>query len=83
MLNVEFIFDKDCPNVKSTRANLMKAFSKAKLSAQWKEWDRNSEEAPEHAKIHGSPTVLINGKAIRIGRNITFNMGYKIKLCRG
>lgn len=64
MLNVEFIFDKDCPNVKSTRANLMKAFSKAKLSAQWKEWDRNSEEAPEHAKMHGSPTVLINGKDI-------------------
>tara|TARA_B100001248_G_C27381996_1_gene457484 strand:+ start:1135 stop:1833 length:699 start_codon:yes stop_codon:yes gene_type:complete len=61
MLNVEFIFDKDCPNVKSTRANLMKAFSNTKLNARWKEWDRNSDKAPDYAKKHGSPTILING----------------------
>lgn len=61
MLNVEFIFDKDCPNVKSTRANLMKAFSNTNLNARWKEWDRNSDKAPVYAKKHGSPTILING----------------------
>jgi mercuric ion transport protein len=61
MLNVEFIFDKDCPNVKATRKNLMKAFSQKNMNAQWKEWDRNSEEAPHYARKHGSPTILING----------------------
>ncbi len=64
MLNVEFIFDKDCPNVKETRANLLKAFSSVKLSAKWKEWDRNSGKSPEYARKHGSPTILINGKDI-------------------
>ena len=61
MLNVEFIFDKDCPNIKSTRTNLMKAFSQAKLNAQWREWDRNLKESPIYARKHGSPTILING----------------------
>lgn len=64
MLRVEFIYDKDCPNIKATRSNLMKAFSEAKLNAKWKEWDRNSDESPEYAKKHGSPTILINGKDI-------------------
>ncbi|MBC96556.1 MAG: hypothetical protein CME63_02330 [Halobacteriovoraceae bacterium] len=61
MLNVEFIFDKDCPNVKASRANLMKAFSNINLNARWKEWDRNSDVAPVYVKKHGSPTILING----------------------
>jgi hypothetical protein len=64
MLEVEFVFDKDCPNIKEARANLMKAFSKMKLSAQWKEWDRNSNKSPDYARKYGSPTVLINGKDI-------------------
>ncbi len=61
MLNVELIIDKDCPNVNATRANLMRAFSQTNLKACWKEWDRNSKEAPDYAKKHGSPTLLING----------------------
>jgi len=64
MLGVEFIFDKDCPNIKETRVNLMKAFSKVKLSAKWKEWDRNSDKSPDYARKYGSPTILINGKDI-------------------
>lgn len=64
MISVEFIFDKDCPNIKDTRANLMKAFSKTKLLATWKEWDRNSELTPEYARKFGSPTILINGTDI-------------------
>lgn len=64
MLKVEFVFDNDCPNVKATRTNLMKAFSRAKLNAYWKEWDRNSEDTPGYAKKHGSPTILIAGKDI-------------------
>ena len=64
MINVEFIFDRDCPNVKSTRINLMKAFSITKLNAHWKEWSRNSDKAPDYARKHGSPTILINGKDI-------------------
>ncbi|MFT6633876.1 MAG: hypothetical protein ACJAS4_003849 [Bacteriovoracaceae bacterium] len=64
MLSVEFIFDKDCPNVKDARANLMKAFSKSNLNANWKEWDRNSNKSPDYARKYGSPTILVNGKDI-------------------
>lgn len=64
MINIEFIFDKDCPNVQETRGNLMRAFSRAKISAKWKEWERNSVESPEYARKHGSPTILINGSDI-------------------
>lgn len=64
MLSVEFIFDKDCPNVKETRANLMRAFSKVGITATWKEWDRNSDKSPNYARKYGSPTILVNGKDI-------------------
>lgn len=58
---VDFVYDKDCPNVKVTRANLMRAFSQAGMPAHWKEHQVGSPEAPAHVRGFGSPTILIDG----------------------
>lgn len=64
MLNVELIYDSECPNVPSARENLLRAFSQAGLVPRWREWDRADTEAPEYTRVFGSPTVLVNGKDI-------------------
>lgn len=61
---VEFIYDNDCPNVAATRANLMRAFAKARLSPKWTEWERSSRETPSYAREFGSPAILVDGRDI-------------------
>jgi len=63
-LKIELIYDLDCPNVEAMRGQLSKALAESKIDANWKEWDRNSEQSPEYARKYGSPTLLINGKDI-------------------
>lgn len=62
MVKVEFIYDSNCPNIEKTRANLLSAFSLLKVTPQWTEWDRNSDETPQYARRFGSPTILVNGR---------------------
>lgn len=64
MNKVELIYDKACPNVAATRANLLLAFSKLGMMPQWDEWDRNAAESPEYTRRFGSPSILVNGKDI-------------------
>ena len=61
MTTVDFVYDKDCPNVKAARANLMRAFSRAGISARWKEHQIGSADAPAHVRGFGSPTILVEG----------------------
>lgn len=61
---IEFIYDLDCPNVSTARAQLMKAIAAAGTRSQWVEWDRSSPESPAHARRYGSPTILINGRDV-------------------
>ena len=63
-MNVELIFDADCPNVAATRSQLIKAFTSTGISARWKEWERNSPASPAHARSFGSPSILVDGKDI-------------------
>jgi hypothetical protein len=64
MMTVELIYDKDCPNVAETRAELMRAFSKAGIAAHWVEWDRGDPASPPYVRNYGSPTVLVDGKDV-------------------
>lgn len=64
MILVEFIYDKDCPNVAATRANLMRAFAEARISSKWTEWERSSPDTPAYAREFGSPAILVNGRDI-------------------
>lgn len=60
MPTVDFIYDEGCPNVKAARANLMRAFSRAGMTARWSEHQIGSAEAPAHARGFGSPTILVD-----------------------
>lgn len=60
-MTVELIYDRDCPNVDGTRANLRAAFAACRLEASWTEWDHATPGTPPHVTGYGSPTILIDG----------------------
>lgn len=61
MATVDFIYDSECPNVKETRANLMRAFARAQTPARWIEHQIGASGSPERVRGFGSPTVLVDG----------------------
>ncbi len=63
-MNVELIYDADCPNAAAARALLGDAFAATGIPARWKEWERGSPESPGYAREYGSPTILVNGRDI-------------------
>ena len=63
-MNVELIYDADCPNVVATRSRLIKAFTQTGVSARWKEWERSWPENPSYVQSFGSPTILVDGEDI-------------------
>ena len=64
MALVEFIYEKNCPNVELTRSKLLQAFSKLNIKPHWQEWEINDNDAPAYVRRCGSPTILINGKDV-------------------
>lgn len=64
MRTIEFIYDRDCPNVEGARAALREALRGAGLAPQWQEWDRADAQAPGYARSYGSPTILVDGRDI-------------------
>ncbi len=64
MPTIEFIYDRDCPNVEPARAALRDALSTLKRALVWQEWDRADQKAPEYVRAYGSPTILVDGKDI-------------------
>ena len=60
-MNVELIYDRDCPNVVQAREQMLRAFAEAGQSVRWTEWDRGDESSPAHVRQYGSPTILVNG----------------------
>lgn len=60
-MNVELIYDADCPNVAAARSLLIKAFTRTGVSARWREWERGAPECPDYAGRYGSPTLLVDG----------------------
>jgi hypothetical protein len=61
---VEFVYDKDCPNVPQARATLLRAFAAAGIPAKWTEWELSDAATPDRARGFGSPTVLVDGRDI-------------------
>jgi len=64
MLEVELVYDGDCPNVADARAQLLRAFAAAKVQPRWQEWRGDDPASPEHVRGYGSPTILIDGDDI-------------------
>lgn len=61
MPDVVLLYERSCPNVPAARANLLRAFSAAKLPAEWREIDVDAPDAPPGWRAFGSPTVLVDG----------------------
>ncbi|MBW8015732.1 MAG: hypothetical protein FVQ82_06060 [Planctomycetes bacterium] len=64
MINVELIFDSDCPNVELAREAIKQALTQAGLDEKWREWDRADVKSPEYVQSYGSPTILVDRKDI-------------------
>lgn len=60
-MNVELIYDADCPNASAARSLLIRAFTRTGVSAHWQEWERSAPESPEYVRSYGSPTILVDG----------------------
>lgn len=68
-LQVELIYDSDCPNVAEARKLLSRAFTLAGHSPKWSEFDRQAADSPPYAKDYGSPTILVNGQDVAENAN--------------
>ncbi len=64
MARVTLLYDRDCPNVREARANLLRAFSEAGVAAQWDEVDRAAADSPPEWRGYGSPAVLVDGRDV-------------------
>lgn len=61
-MTVELVYDRDCPHIEETRANLVRALREAGQPASWTEWERSSTDSPTRVREFGSPTVLVDGR---------------------
>ena len=67
MVDIELIYDADCPNAAQARSNLRQALDIAGLPIQWREWIRTAPQTPQGRRRFGSPTVLIDGRDVAGG----------------
>lgn len=63
-MNIELVYDADCPNIKTARAQLEAACHQAGVAPTWQEWDRADKSAPDYVRNYGSPTILVNGEDV-------------------
>lgn len=64
MPKIEFLYDRDCPNIDDARRQLRRALQRAGLAGDWIEWERNDPNSPAYARQFGSPTVLVDGRDV-------------------
>jgi mercuric ion transport protein len=64
MIQVELIYDSDCPAAPQARENLREAMLRAGLEPHWVQWERSSPDTPAQIRAHGSPTILVNGRDV-------------------
>jgi mercuric ion transport protein len=63
-MNIELVFDQDCPNVGQAREAISAALVRVGAPPIWTEWDRAADVTPHHLSGFGSPTVLVNGRDV-------------------
>lgn len=64
MIQVELIYDSDCPAAPQARENLREAMLRAGLTPRWVEWERSSPDARGRVRAYGSPTILVDGRDV-------------------
>lgn len=64
-MNVELIYDDDCPNAVGARTLIERAMLSVGIAKPtWQEHCRQDEQVPAYAQEYGSPTILVNGKDV-------------------
>jgi mercuric ion transport protein len=66
-LQIELVYDLDCPNVERARSILTDACRAADVPAVWTEWNSEDAECPAYARNLGSPTILVNEEDVAPG----------------
>ena len=61
---IELIYQTARPNVEGARTALREALRHAGRAPRWTEWERDAAGAPAHARLYGSPTILVNGRDV-------------------
>ncbi len=61
-MNVEFVWSRDCPNVKPTRRVLVEALRRVGLPVRWTEWCVEDPDCPPGYAAFGSPAILVDGR---------------------
>lgn len=59
-LDIDLVYFDGCPNADEARANLRAVVGEG----SWREWDLMSEDVPDRFRLHGSPTVLVDGRDV-------------------
>lgn len=63
-LRVELVYFSGCPNIELARTNLKEAMARLGLPPNWTEWDGLSPDCPATFRQLGSPTILVQGRAV-------------------
>jgi mercuric ion transport protein len=66
-VQIELVYDSDCPNVDTAREVLAAACRATEIPAVWREWNSEDPTCPAHALNRGSPTILVNGEDVAPG----------------
>lgn len=64
MPTVDLVYDADCPNIATARANLLHAFSRVGITPSWSEHVIGDPSAPGRVRGYGSPTILVDGRDV-------------------
>jgi len=63
-MQVDLLYDPECPNVALARANLLRGFAAAGVQPLWREWRLDDRSAPASARGFGSPTILVDERDV-------------------
>lgn len=64
MPKIEFIYERNCPNIEDARTQLRLALEQTGLPAHWQEWEHNDPHSPAYARRYGSPSILVDGEDV-------------------
>lgn len=67
-VQIDFIWDSDCPNAEAARQNLEAAIAATDIWTDVREWRTGDPNTPEKYRRYGSPTILIEGRDL-LGKN--------------
>lgn len=58
---IDLVYFRGCPHVDTAREAIRTALRGMPAVSGWREWDRDDPATPETLRVHGSPTVLVDG----------------------